>query len=182
MARKTRILSVSCAVGFFLATGCAEERASPSSPFEGFYEVTGETVNESGCSTGGTAVTPEAPFFRMEIDVFFGSTYLQRIPCNAPDDCEEWSYSLWKHDGEWISTAGFLSYDPAGCDISAASLERLTGDPQGSIALTTKVLNGILDIAESECNVDEFRNLLLTHEDDLACVRLEVLQAQRFEE
>ncbi len=80
-----------CALGLLIAVaGC-----SPKPDFDGIYQVSSYTLNETSCDAPGPEIEREFPRFRVEARDWFGVRIYPVYPCDESGACAENNDATW---------------------------------------------------------------------------------------
>ncbi|MFC1654647.1 hypothetical protein ACFL2F_02475 [Myxococcota bacterium] len=149
------------------------------SDFEGTYEVTKHTLNDTACDVEGPEVTGGDAFFKLQMGDLMGFAILEYYSCTSATECEEYSdlfKSFAKLQGKWRIETQMASGWDTECNISEAQgvLEKTDLGVKLEIRTTQAA---ITLTGTEECDTD----LVDKYSSQMVCGEYEVIEATKLE-
>ena len=172
----------------FAACGGGDDGPPKSDPFEGVYEVTSFTENPASCTAEGPEEVYDDPYFKLDIDTFFGTRLLAYYSCTSPTVCDEESIlitsSFEEDNGDNWTIAIQYAFHGGGTNCTIGeTVKTLTGDPDLETSIMVRGEQSSTDqsLDEDACVGDnvELEDLVDEYRDQMTCESLDVLRADR---
>jgi hypothetical protein len=147
------------------------------SAFEGVYEVTRHTLNDTGCDAEGPDVTGGDAFFKLQTGDIMGFSILEYYSCTSATECEPDSdlfKSFAKIGGEWRIETQVASGSGTDCSLSEITGPLRTTDTGVKLELKTSSADITLS-GNEECDTD----LIDKYSDQMVCGEYEVVEATK---